>query len=90
MAAAPMPIMAGLQHRFAAYLGAVSPFDAFGRLCGVILVLFLVRNVAEYSAQYLTVSVEQAAMRDLRRAILNRLRLHQIARDLLADKFIEG
>ncbi len=73
MAATPMPMLAGLQTRLADYLGAVPPFEAFGRLCVVILLLFLVRNLADYAASYLSVSVEQAAMRDLRRAIFGHL-----------------
>jgi subfamily B ATP-binding cassette protein MsbA len=73
MAATPMPGLAGLQARLTDYLGAVPPFEAFERLCGVILVLFLVRNLADYAASYLSVSVEQAAMRDLRRQIFGQL-----------------
>lgn len=73
MAATPMPGLAGLQARLAEVLGAVPPFEAFGRLCVVILVLFLVRNLADYAASYLSVSVEQAAMRDLRRQIFGQL-----------------
>lgn len=73
MAATPMPGLAGLQSRLMAYLGSVPPFEAFERLCVVILTLFLVRNIADYAASYLSVSVEQAAMRDLRRAIFGQL-----------------
>jgi len=39
---------------------------AFERLCALILALFLLKNAADYVASYLSVSVEQAAMRDLR------------------------
>lgn len=46
---------------------------AFERLCAVILVLFLVKNLADYFASYLSVSVEQAAMRDLRRSLFSHL-----------------
>lgn len=46
---------------------------AFERLCGVILALFLLKNAADYVASYLSVSVEQAAMRDLRRALFAHL-----------------
>jgi subfamily B ATP-binding cassette protein MsbA len=49
------------------------PFAAFERLCAIILALFLVRNLADYAASYLSVSVEQAAMRDLRRALFGHL-----------------
>ena len=41
----------------------------FERLCLAVLVLFFLKNVAEYSSAYLSVAVEQAAMRDLRRAL---------------------
>ncbi|MCC6348092.1 MAG: ABC transporter ATP-binding protein [Candidatus Eisenbacteria bacterium] len=46
---------------------------AFERLCAVILVLFLLKNLADYLASYLSVSVEQAAMRDLRRDVFAHL-----------------
>ena len=46
---------------------------AFERLCAVILVLFLVKNLADYFASYLSVAVEQAAMRDLRRDVFSHL-----------------
>lgn len=46
---------------------------AFERLCAVILLLFLAKNLADYAAAYLSVSVEQAAMRDLRRDLFGHL-----------------
>jgi subfamily B ATP-binding cassette protein MsbA len=46
---------------------------AFERLCLVILGLFLLKNLADYFASYLSVSVEQAAMRDLRRDLFAHL-----------------
>jgi len=46
---------------------------AFERLCAVILALFLLKNVADYFASFLSVSVEQAAMRDLRRDLFGHL-----------------
>jgi subfamily B ATP-binding cassette protein MsbA len=58
--------LAGLQDALAGWLAAGTPLESFARLCGIILGLFLVRNVADYAASYLSVSVEQAAMRDLR------------------------
>jgi subfamily B ATP-binding cassette protein MsbA len=61
--------LAALQATLAGWLAAESPLASFGRLCQVILVLFLVRNLADYAAQVLSVSVEQAAMRDLRRRL---------------------
>ena len=41
MSATPMPGLVGLQTRLMGWLGAVPPLQAFGRLCIVILVLFL-------------------------------------------------
>ena len=73
MAATPMPGLVGLQTTLMAWLGAVPPLQAFGRLCIVILILFLVRNLADYASQYLSVSVEQAATRDLRRQLFAKL-----------------
>ena len=41
----------------------------FERLCLAVLALFLLKNLADYASSYLSVAVEQAAMRDLRRAL---------------------
>jgi len=77
--AAPAPAgsapswLSGLQQALADRLVADSPMAAFARLCQVILALFLVRNLADYAASYLSVSVEQAAMRDLRRRLFAHL-----------------
>ncbi len=65
--------LASLQHVVAGWLEAERPFRTFERLCVLILALFLVRNVADYAASYLSVSVEQAAMRDLRRRLFGHL-----------------
>jgi subfamily B ATP-binding cassette protein MsbA len=65
--------MSGLQQSLSALLADARPIVAFGRLCLVILGLFLVRNLADYAASYLSVSVEQAAMRDLRRRLFAHL-----------------
>ena len=46
---------------------------AFERLCMVILALFLVKNVADYIGSFLSVTVEQAAMRDVRRDMFHHL-----------------
>ena len=73
MSATPMPGLVGLQTALMTWLGAVPPLQAFGRLCTVILGLFLIRNLADYAAQYLSVSVEQAATRDLRRQLFAKL-----------------
>jgi len=65
--------LAGVQQLLAGVLRDAPPFAAFERLCVVILALFLVRNLADYAASYLSVSVEQAAMRDLRRSLFGHL-----------------
>src|SRR5512144_1504857 len=65
--------LAGVQRLLAGALEEAPPFAAFEKLCVIILALFLVRNVADYAASYLSVSVEQAAMRDLRRALFGHL-----------------
>src|SRR6185369_9355307 len=65
--------LAGVQRLLAGALADMPPFAAFERLCALILVLFLVRNLADYAASYLSVSVEQAAMRDLRRSLFGHL-----------------
>ena len=74
-AAAPIgiPLLAEWQGRLTRWLAEVPPFAAFERLCLVILVLFLIRNLADYGASYLSVSVEQAATRDLRRRLFGHL-----------------
>jgi len=73
---AAMPILAGLSRLQGAWhhwLFDVRRLVAFERLCGVILVLFFLKNAADYAASYLSVSVEQAAMRDLRRDLFAHL-----------------
>ena len=65
--------LTGVQRLLAGALADAPPFVAFERLCAIILVLFLIRNLADYAASYLSVSVEQAAMRDLRRALFGHL-----------------
>lgn len=46
---------------------------AFERLCLAILVLFLLKNLTDYLAVFLSVRVEQSAMRDLRRRVFGHL-----------------
>ncbi|MEQ1833817.1 MAG: ABC transporter ATP-binding protein [Candidatus Eisenbacteria bacterium] len=70
---AAVPALAGVQRTLGAMLEGLPPFVAFERLCLLILVLFLVKNGADYAASYLSVSVEQAAMRDLRRRLFAHL-----------------
>src|SRR5207344_2474498 len=71
--ASGMAWLAGVQRLLTGTLAGLPPFVAFERLCVLILGLFLVRNVADYAASYLSVSVEQAAMRDLRRSLFGHL-----------------
>jgi subfamily B ATP-binding cassette protein MsbA len=73
--AAPMgpPALAGVQRALARMLAGLPPFVAFERLCVLILALFLVKNLADYAGAYLSVSVEQAAMRDVRRRLFGHL-----------------
>jgi subfamily B ATP-binding cassette protein MsbA len=59
-------------------------FDAphlvgFERLCAAVLVLFLLKNLADYASSYLSVAVEQAAMRDLRRTLYTHLQQLSLA-----------
>jgi subfamily B ATP-binding cassette protein MsbA len=70
---AGVPVLAGVQRSLAHRLAGLPPFAAFEQLCGIILALFLVKNGADYVAAYLSVSVEQAAMRDLRRRLFGHL-----------------
>ena len=65
--------LATVQGQATSWLAAATPLESFERLCVLILVLFLVRNVADYTAAYLSVSVEQAATRDLRRRLFAHL-----------------
>jgi subfamily B ATP-binding cassette protein MsbA len=55
------------------WLFGTASLVGFERLCLAVLVLFLLKNVADYAGQYLSVAVEQAAMRDLRRALFAHL-----------------
>ena len=70
---AAVPALAGVQRALGTMLEGLPPFVAFERLCVLILALFLVKNAADYAASYLSVSVEQAAMRDLRRRLFAHL-----------------
>lgn len=54
--------LAALNH----WMFSGSRFDGFGRLCLAILTLFLLKNLTDYMAVFLSVRVEQSAMRDLR------------------------
>ncbi len=71
--------LTALQQTLAGWLAADRPFQSFERLCLVILALFLVRNLADYAASYWSVSVEQAAMRDLRRRLFAHLQTLPLA-----------
>jgi subfamily B ATP-binding cassette protein MsbA len=54
-------------------LVAARPLVALERICLFILVVLLLKNVADYLQSFLMVSVEQAAIRDLRSALLAQL-----------------
>jgi subfamily B ATP-binding cassette protein MsbA len=71
--------LATLQAQATVWLTGATPLESFGRLCLLILALFLVRNVADYTAAYLSVSVEQAATRDLRRRLFAHLQALPLA-----------
>ena len=82
LAAAPAaggPWLTGMHNALAGLLAGVRPIVAFERLCVVILSLFLVKNLADYAASYLSVSVEQAAMRDLRGRLFGHLQTLPLA-----------
>jgi subfamily B ATP-binding cassette protein MsbA len=49
------------------------PLEALGRLCVLILIAFLVKNLADYGQSFLMTSVEQAVVRDLRNALYRHL-----------------
>jgi subfamily B ATP-binding cassette protein MsbA len=49
------------------------PLVALERICLFILVVLLLKNVADYLQSFLMVSVEQAAVRDLRSALLTQM-----------------
>ncbi|HEV2104110.1 MAG TPA: ABC transporter ATP-binding protein [Candidatus Eisenbacteria bacterium] len=80
--APPLPVggaVAAWWGRLDRLLTSARPLVAFERLCVVILALFLVKNAADYAAQYLSVAVEQAAMRDLRRRLFAHLQALPLA-----------
>jgi subfamily B ATP-binding cassette protein MsbA len=55
------------------FLFAHPPLEALGRLCLLILLAFLVKNLADYGQSFLMTSVEQAVVRDLRNALYRHL-----------------
>ena len=62
-----------LQHGFEQMLLSVPPLQRFERVSLAIVLLFLLKNAADYAASYLSVSVEQSATRDIRRALFAQL-----------------
>ena len=78
-ASAPGPVGAilgqvkSMQHGFEQMLLSVPPLQRFERVSLAILLLFLLKNAADYAASYLSVSVEQSATRDIRRALFAQL-----------------
>ncbi len=65
--------LADLAARWNHWLFDTRRIVGFERLCGVILALFLVKNASEYLSSFLSVSVEQAMLRDLRRMVFAHL-----------------
>ena len=49
------------------------PLAALGRLCLLLLAAFLFKNVLDYFASYLMISIEQGVVRDLRNALMSHL-----------------
>jgi len=49
------------------------PLEALGRLCILLLVVFLLKNVLDYLGAFLMISVEQGVVRDLRNALVRHL-----------------
>ncbi len=62
-----------LQGGFERALREVPPLQRFERVSLAILLLFLLKNAADYAASFLSVSVEQSATRDIRRALFAQL-----------------
>lgn len=56
-----------------ALLLEVPPLVALERICLLFLVVFLIKNVSDYLQAFLMVSVEQAAIRDLRNGLFEHL-----------------
>ncbi len=50
-----------------------TPIEALARLCILILVAFVVKNLADYGQSFLMTKVEQAVVRDLRNALYRHL-----------------
>jgi len=49
------------------------PLEALGRMCLLLLVVYLFKNVLDYLASYLMISIEQGVVRDLRNALVRHL-----------------
>lgn len=55
------------------YLFSGSKSDALFRICVLIVIVFLLKNIFDYSQSYLMARVEQSLMRDLRNALYRHL-----------------
>lgn len=55
------------------FLFSGSKNEALFKICGLILVIFLLKNIFDYTQSYLMARVEQSMMRDLRNAIYRHL-----------------
>jgi subfamily B ATP-binding cassette protein MsbA len=49
------------------------PLEALGRMCLLLLAVYLFKNVFDYLASYLMISIEQGVVRDLRNALVRHL-----------------
>jgi subfamily B ATP-binding cassette protein MsbA len=56
-----------------AWLLDVTPIVALERICVLFLIVFLIKNVCDYLQAFLMVSVEQAAIRDLRNGLFRHI-----------------
>jgi subfamily B ATP-binding cassette protein MsbA len=62
-----------LRRPLEAFLFGRPPLAALGRMCLLLLVAFLVKNVLDYLSAYLMISIEQGVVRDLRNALMTHL-----------------
>jgi ATP-binding cassette, subfamily B, bacterial MsbA len=70
---------AGLRRQVEHSLLEARPLVALERVCVFILVVMLLKNLADYLQGYLMVSVEQAVLRDIRNALVSHLQRLSLA-----------
>jgi subfamily B ATP-binding cassette protein MsbA len=68
-----LPLVKKLRARVEAYLFDLSPSVALRRVCGAILLVFLLKGIAHYLEQLSMNRIEQAVMRDLRTRLFTKL-----------------